>query len=188
VQDHFENLEMAWDDRCQSQYGFFRPYVRDVIYRYLDCGDLYLGFARVRCGDCGHEYLLPFSCKRRHFCPSCHQKRVIEFGEWLCEEVLKHVPHRKWVFSTPKRLRVYFMTNRRLLARLSLCAWKVLSAYLKAGVRYGDAVPGGVIAVQTFGDFQNFNPHLHIIATDGCFYCLSTQLLSGRFRRIFSHR
>jgi len=27
-----------------------------------------------------------------------------------------------------------------------------------------------VIAVQTFGDFQNFNPHLHIIATDGCFY------------------
>ena len=27
------------------------------------------GFARVRCGDCGHEYLLAFSCKRHHFCP-----------------------------------------------------------------------------------------------------------------------
>jgi hypothetical protein len=27
-----------------------------------------------------------------------------------------------------------------------------------------------VIAVQTFGDYQNFNPHLHVIATDGCFY------------------
>jgi len=26
------------------------------------------------------------------------------------------------------------------------------------------------VAVQTFGDFQNFNPHLHIIVTDGCFY------------------
>jgi hypothetical protein len=23
--------------------------------------------------------------------------------------------------------------------------------------------------VQTFGDFINFNPHLHIIASDGCF-------------------
>jgi len=33
-----------------------------------------------------------------------------------------------------------------------------------------DPNPGAVIAVQTFGDFQNFNPHLHIIATDGCFY------------------
>ena len=32
-----------------------------------------------------------------------------------------------------------------------------------------DAMPGAVISVQTFGDFLNFNPHLHIIATDGCF-------------------
>ena len=61
----------------------------DVIRRYLDCGDLHFGFARVKCEDCGHEYSLAFSCKRRHFCPSCHQKRVVEFGEWLCEEVLK---------------------------------------------------------------------------------------------------
>nr|MBC8362431.1 transposase zinc-binding domain-containing protein [Candidatus Desulfatibia profunda] len=49
-----------------------------MIYRYLDCGILHNGFARVRCEDCGHEYLLAFSCKRRHFCPSCHQKRVVE--------------------------------------------------------------------------------------------------------------
>ena len=28
---------------------------------------------------------------------------------------------------------------------------------------------GAVIAVQTFGDFQNFNPYLHVISTDGCF-------------------
>jgi len=25
------------------------------------------------------------------------QKRVVEFGEWLYEKVLKHVPHRQWV-------------------------------------------------------------------------------------------
>jgi len=30
-------------------------------------------------------------------------------------------------------------------------------------------MPGAVISVQTFGDFLNFNPHLHIISTDGCF-------------------
>jgi hypothetical protein len=24
--------------------------------------------------------------------------------------------------------------------------------------------------VQSFGDFQNFHPHLHILSTDGCFY------------------
>ena len=84
------------------------------------------------------------------------------------------------------------MTNRRLLLKLSQRAWKVLSAYLKTGVCYADVVPGGVIAVQTFGDFQNFNPHLHIIATDGCFYgndmfikglTLSPHELEDAFRR-----
>ncbi|MFA7148537.1 MAG: transposase zinc-binding domain-containing protein [Syntrophomonadaceae bacterium] len=30
----------------------------------------HLGFARVKCADCQHEYLLPFSCKRLYFCPS----------------------------------------------------------------------------------------------------------------------
>lgn len=30
-------------------------------------------------------------------------------------------------------------------------------------------MPGAAISVHTFGDFQQFNPHLHLIATDGCF-------------------
>jgi hypothetical protein len=30
--------------------------------------------------DCGHEYLFAVSCKRRHFCSSCHQKCVVEEG------------------------------------------------------------------------------------------------------------
>ena len=28
--------------------------------------------------------ILSFSRKHRDFCPSYHQKRVVEFGEWLC--------------------------------------------------------------------------------------------------------
>ena len=49
---HFEELEMLWDDRYQRRYGFWRPYVMDVINRYFDCGDLHCGFARVKCYDC----------------------------------------------------------------------------------------------------------------------------------------
>ena len=25
----------------------------------------------------------PYSCKTRYFCPSCHQKRVLLYGEWV---------------------------------------------------------------------------------------------------------
>lgn len=169
VQDHYEKLKSVWEERYQQGFGYWRSFVTDVIYKYLECGDLHFGFARVKCRECKHEYLLPFSCKCRHFCPSCHQRRVVEFGEWLCEEVLKKVGHRQWVFSIPKRLRVYFMYDRKLLATLSQCAWKVLSMHLKQGTSDENAAPGAVVAVQTFGDFFNFNPHLHIVATDGCF-------------------
>ncbi|MCX5847111.1 MAG: transposase [Deltaproteobacteria bacterium] len=140
------------------------------MYRYLDCGDLHNGFSRVKCKDCGHEYLLAFSCKRRHFCPSCHQKRVVEFGEWLCCEVLKKVPHRHFVFSIPKILRRYFLYDRKLLADLSRCAWDALTVFLQEAVPEKKPVPGAVIAIQTFGDFLGFNPHCHILVTDGCFY------------------
>jgi len=91
VEDHFEHFEQVYEERFERTYGFYRPYLRSAIYRYLECGILRNGFARVRCADCGHEYLLAFSCKRRHFCPFCHQKRMGEFGEWVYGEVLKKV-------------------------------------------------------------------------------------------------
>ena len=94
----------------------------------------------------------------------------MEFGEWLCEAVLKYGPHRQWVFSIPKRLRIYFMFDRSLLTKLSRCSWKVLNLYLTQAVPYDDAKAGAADAVQSFGDFQNFHPHLHDLATDGCFY------------------
>lgn len=170
VEDHFETLEHVYDDRFAKQYGFFRSYVKRVIYRYLDCGILHNGFARVRCKDCGHEYLLAFSCKRRHFCPSCHQKRVVEFGEYLCEEILKSVPHRHFIFSIPKILRKYFLYDRKLLSDLSRCGWESLKVFFSIAVPEKEAVPGAVIAIQSFGDFLGFNPHLHVLGTDGGFY------------------
>jgi len=144
--------------------------VKQVIYRYLDCGILYTGFARVKCKDCGHEYLLAFSCKRRHFCPSCHQKRVVEFGEWLCEGVLKVVPHQHFTFSIPKILKRYFLYDRELLRELSHCPWGSFVPLLLATVPDPDASPGAVIATQTFGDFLNFKPHCHLLCTDKSFF------------------
>jgi hypothetical protein len=32
------------------------------------------------------------------------------------------------------------------------------------------AMPGAVIAILTFGNFLYFNPHCHVLVSDGCFY------------------
>ncbi len=193
VEDHFETFEQVYDELFSRKYGFFRPYTKEVIYRYLECGDLRHGFARVKCPDCGHEYLLAFSCKRRHFCPSCHQKRVVEFGEWLCMEVLKKVPHRHVNLSIPKILRRYFLYDRKLLSYLSRCAWEALKEFYQVLVDEDESVPGAAIAIQTFGDFLGFNPHTHVLISDGCFCGEGTFKVAPKFHlkvleALFQHK
>ena len=39
VEDYFETFVTIYDEHFSRQYGFWRPYVEKVIYRYLDCGD-----------------------------------------------------------------------------------------------------------------------------------------------------
>ena len=59
---------------------------------YLRCGILAHGFARLRCEDCGHERLLPFSCKFRGVCPSCNTRRMAEVAAHITDHVLPHLP------------------------------------------------------------------------------------------------
>ncbi len=40
-------------------------FVRDEFAAFLGCGILAHGFLRLRCGECGHDELVAFSCKRR---------------------------------------------------------------------------------------------------------------------------
>jgi len=65
------------------------------------------------CPDCGSEFLLHFSCRTRGFCPSCHAKRLEEWGEWMRETLLLDVPHRQVVFVIPKMLRIFFKYKRQ---------------------------------------------------------------------------
>ncbi|TRZ84313.1 IS91 family transposase, partial [bacterium] len=71
---HFERFLAEYEDRFEREYGFFRPIVKEVVEKYLDCGNPKCGFARIRCPDCAEERLVMFSCRTRGFCPSCHAK------------------------------------------------------------------------------------------------------------------
>lgn len=142
ISNHFKDFESIYPEKYQERYGFYRPVIGKVVEKFLDCGDLTQGFARVKCGQCQHEYLLVFSCKGRYFCGSCHQKRVLQFGEWVIEHVLAPIPRRQYVFTIPKILRVYFRKNRQLLGKLSQCAYESLKAFFQTTLRRKSAFPG----------------------------------------------
>ena len=148
--------------------GRFRRRVEEnVIGRFLACGDPQHGFARIYCDQCRHGFILAFSCKARYFCPSCHQKRVLAYGEWVEANVLAPVPHRQYVFTIPRLLRPIFAPRRALLGKLCNIVER-LFARLCASARPGTR-PGLILFVQTFGDLVNYNPHIHVLAADGVF-------------------
>ena len=101
---YFDHFLGEYENRFEKEYGYFRPTVKEVVERYLDCSNPRCGFARLRCPDCREERLVMFSCRTRGFCPSCHSKRLEEWGEWVRETLLLDVPHRQVVFTVPKRL------------------------------------------------------------------------------------
>src|SRR4030042_1959748 len=96
---YFDRFLAEYEGRFEKEYGFFRPIVKEVVERYLDCGNPRCGFARIRCPDCQAEHLLMFSCRTRGVCPSCHAKRLEEWGEGMRETLLLDGPHRPGVFT-----------------------------------------------------------------------------------------
>jgi len=54
-------------DELREAGHIHRRFEDETLGRFLDGGDLPKGFVRVHCDACGHEYLLPFSCKTRCF-------------------------------------------------------------------------------------------------------------------------
>jgi hypothetical protein len=163
-------LDKHYPERFAKSYGYFRLVVRDVVQDYLKCGDLREGFARVRCPDCRHEYLLAFSCRGRWFCPSCHSKKGLQFGEHLKESILCPVPHRQYVFSIPIILRRHFKYDRKLLGKLCRCASNSLLTFFRTALGVRGGVLGAVMAIQTFGDYGKWHPHLHLLVADGLFF------------------
>jgi len=166
---HFGEFKAVYEERFEKRHGFWRPVVDEVVTKFLACGDLHYGFARIKCEDCGEEYLRPYSCKCTKFCPSCAQRKTLELAIFLEDELLRPVAHRHWVWSIPKILRLHYMHHRELLPRLSNCAWSVLVEFVQTAVGRDDVFPGGVFVPQTFGGLANANPHVHALISEECY-------------------
>jgi hypothetical protein len=170
VHRHFADFLDLYPEQYAPRYGFLRPIIPEVVRKFLDCGNLERGFARVRCDQCRHEYLLAFSCKGRWFCPSCHQRKVLNSAGFITDHVLAPVPHRHYVLALPKMLRPYFQRHRSLLKRLCAIAKDCLTEYLRTGADLPDGIPGVIMTIHTFGEYLDFHPHIHALVADGLFH------------------
>jgi uncharacterized protein (DUF983 family) len=148
-------------------------FIKDEFDAFLDCGILARGFLRLRCGECGHDKLLAFSCKRRGFCPSCGARRMSQTAAHLVDHVIPHVPVRQWVLSLPIPLRLLLAAQPELVTPVLQVVQRVVTRHLlaAAGLVADEGQGGAVTLIQRFGSAANLNIHLHCLILDSVYRC-----------------
>ena len=116
IADHLETFLAALD--ADPDAPGLPASVQREFYAYVQCGILAHGFLRLGCDTCPKELLLPFSCKRRGFCPSCAARRMAQTAAHLVTCVIPWVPTRQWVVSVPIPLRYWMAASQDLTAQV----------------------------------------------------------------------
>ena len=170
VQQHLE----TWLAQCREGHDDdapVPPYVEREFRRYLDCGILARGFARARCAQCGHDFLIAFSCQGRGVCPSCNTRRMVATAAHLTDHVLPALPVRQWVLAVPKRLRYFLQRDADLQGAALRLFLRLVEQCLRAhSPGSGPAARLGAVAfIHRFGSSLNAHLHFHCVVIDGVF-------------------
>ena len=161
-------------------------YVQREFYDSVRCGILAHGFLRLGCDTCQHELLVPFSCKRRGFCPSCAGRRMAQIAAHLVEQVIPWVPTRQWVVSVPIPLRYWMASSQDLTAKVHTIIRTTIGQYyvnqaVTQGHELANVHPGSVTFIQRFGSALNLNVHYHLLFLEGVYLDRTDQGRTPRF-------
>lgn len=136
-----------------------------VIRAVSHCRTQVLGAQLHRCGSCGFEHVVHFSCRNRH-CPVC---QFSAREKWLMarKEELLPVPYFHIVFTLPATINSLILSNQKELYGLLFQAASQTILKLACDKKHigGD---GGLLAIlHTWGQNLSFHPHLHCVVPGG---------------------
>ncbi len=136
-------------------------YISEELHAYLRCGIHHYGFLRVCCPDssCGFEHAVPFSCKKRGFCPSCGAKCAAATEEYLIDNLLPLAPYRQYVLTFPYSLRYLLAWDADLLSAVHKVVIDRIYRFIRdlLGEQFlrKEFFPGSITFVQRFGSLLN---------------------------------
>jgi hypothetical protein len=160
--DHWDGFKTAYPSYDTAQY-------EEAVQKMLECGSEMGGYTEYICMHCGQDRRkVPLTCKGS-FCLSCAKVYVDEFVEQVSRILVPGVIYRHVVLTVPQQLRRYFYNARHegsLLSQFMRCGYECLEDVVST-VKRQDLKIGTIIVVQTHGRSGQYNPHLHIIMTNG---------------------
>jgi hypothetical protein len=158
--DHWKLIKLELSRRYESSHW---ESIVEAVEKMLSCREPSNGYAEYICAHCGAKKKCPFTCKGR-FCTSCGKKYTDEWVQRTVGELIE-VPHRHLVLTIAEALREIFFWHRSLLKVMMDCAAKTALEVLQS--QKSEAVPGILAVVHTFGRDLKFNPHVHLLITEG---------------------
>jgi Putative transposase/Transposase zinc-binding domain len=140
--------------------------VDEVVQKMLGCGDPANGHAVYVCPECQERHVVAFSCKSQ-FCLSCAKVYGQRWVETLQAMLHPGVTYRHLTLTVPQALRrLFYQYPAALLDGLLQAAQTAIDTAV-AQVKRQVIKLGYIVVLQTAGRSATYNPHLHVIMTDG---------------------
>tara|TARA_X000001036_G_C20638230_1_gene790068 strand:+ start:175 stop:1356 length:1182 start_codon:yes stop_codon:yes gene_type:complete len=168
--DLFKNIfREHWDDFKSQNPTFDDDRHNIAVQKMLGCGDENNGYTEYQCTACGGcSRRVAFTCKSG-FCLSCGNVYSDKVVSHVSKQLHPGVTYRHIVLTIPEQLRKLFYKNRKsrelyseLMKVGHKCLEEVMTVVGKQSVK-----PGSVVVLHTHGRSGSYNPHLHVISTDG---------------------
>jgi len=158
-----------WDQFKEEHPTYDKPQYEEPVQKMLGCGKESNGYSEYICMNCGRDVRrVGFSCKSC-FCLSCAKKYVDDFVSQVSSMLHPGMVYRHIILTNPEQLREVFYNNRHddnLLSAFMKCGYECLEDVVSSVKRLSLKI-GIIVVVQTHGRSGRFNPHLHIIMTNG---------------------
>ena len=158
LEDHWHGFLKIYENKIRSN-------VKKEVEKVLKCKDTKYGFIELKCDKCNTTKKIGFTCKSR-FCTSCGK---IYTDNWIDNMLgnLINVKHRHIVFTIPEELRKFFGIDRQRLKILPKCAARAVTSWMHSLNKKEEFTPGIVTVIHTFGRDLKWNPHVHMMVTEG---------------------
>ncbi len=145
--------------------------IRDVeaheVKKTLDCYGYKNGCFVYICTDCGQYIFQSLGCNAR-ICSCCGKRHADSWAIDFSKRMFK-VPHRHIVLSIASELWPYLKDNWPMKKIYMDSAIDALNDYLPKSMNNNSVQVGVIVFLHTFGKDMKFQPHLHLIMTEGGF-------------------
>ena len=156
-----------------SQFKQFHSHLVDDnieanVQKMMGCGLKENGYIEYWCitPGCYHKRIIPFSCKSR-FCLRCGRVYVEKWLLRMKQTIFNKVIHRHVILTIPDTLWPYIHKDRKLFDVLTHQAKELLEDMVGNFKPKRPLKIGIISVIQTFGRRGTFNPHVHLLVTEG---------------------